>query len=256
MILKKDFNKIKKDLEGSPNVTMYFGNTQMQRFDYIVQKLTKFCFNKKTNIHIVDIGCGEGYYIKGLLKYFKDKNINVTYHAHDISPEEMDKIEMLVAEDELFSSVKTYRSLDTMIEHLKYIKSLPKQSKQSNQNEQNEQNEIAVLMSEVIEHIPIDQVNSFLVKLFTEIDFHFMILTTPNVDFNKHYLLNDNEFRHDDHKQEMTKEIFTNLINDTLNSIKSNPEIPKNSYSLYHENIGDVIDDVGMSQGIILEKNT
>lgn len=64
MLTKKDFVTIKKGLEGSENINMVYDNTQIQRYDYISKQILGFCKDiGNKQINIVDIGCGEGFFM-------------------------------------------------------------------------------------------------------------------------------------------------------------------------------------------------
>ncbi len=235
MIKKEDFYRIKKELEGSENVTMVYGNTQMQRFDHISDHVIEFCNTTKKiegmKVHIVDIGCGEGYYVRNLLKLLKKKNINIEYHAHDVDPEEMKKINTLIKNDELYHSVKPYNTIDQLIEGIRQL---------SDQN-----NKIMIIFTEVIEHISLQEVKEFMIKILQGIPFNKMLITTPQYEFNKYYSIETIKFRHPDHKQEFTKQQFMDFIK--ICTISSG----KNIICKY-EMIGDQIDNISVSQGVCL----
>jgi len=227
MIPQKEFNRVKQNLEGNPNITMYHGNTQQQRFDFILDKL-----NTNIKMNIVDIGCGEGFYIKSLNKIFNKHNIK--YYAFDIDLEIMDSIKTLIQSDDtgIYTNVFPYDNLDTMMNDIN-----------SNNTTNNELS--FVILSEVIEHTPLDKISDFLLNIFNTLNFHKIIITTPNVDFNKHYLLNDDELRHQDHVKEYNKDEFVKLITNAINL--SNKTI---NYDYYL--VGDTINDISTTQCIIL----
>ena len=236
MIGRAEFQRVKKDLEKSSDhsINMFYGNTQDQRYDFISKIILDFCSNNSSNnIHLVDIGCGEGYYVKKLLSAIKSKKIsNIQYHAHDIEEKEMDIIDQMILSDPDYQIVKTYRSIDLLINKLKDYAS----------------DHIMVIFSEVIEHIPLNEVKNFMIKIIKDIDFKKMIITTPTYDFNIHYLMNGSEFRHPDHKQEFTKKQFIEFMDQII--IETGKSLT-NTY--YH--VGDQIDGFGMSQSIELIKN-
>lgn len=249
MIGRKEFARVKKDLEGSNDInvdkdklkiSMVYGNTQSQRCDFISNHVLNFCNDcmvSNKQIHIVDIGCGEGYYVRNLLKLMEDKKFqNVTYHAHDIDEKEMNKIDTLVKTDELYSVVRTYRSIDDLITSL---------------NNFTKDNEIMIVFSEVIEHILLTEVKHFMVKILSEIKFKNMLITTPSSEFNVHYLLAKNEYRHPDHKQEFTKQEFIDFIDDVLRDVTHDLKI---KISTCYAPVGDCVNDIGMSQSIILHR--
>lgn len=249
MIGRKEFARVKKDLEGSSvdseeskgnmKISMVFGNTQSQRCDFISTHVLDFCNRCKISnksIHLVDVGCGEGYYVRSLLNLLKDKKVqNITYHAHDIDEKEMDKIDTLVKTDDVYSVVKVHRSIDEMIGTL---------------NKLSEDDEIMIIFSEVIEHIPLSEVKPFMVKIVSGIRFKKMLITTPSSEFNVHYLLGQNEYRHPDHKQEFTKDQFVSFIDEVLSELDSSAQLPTTCYAP----VGDCVNGIGMSQAIILSR--
>lgn len=245
MIQKKEFNRIKSALEGnydsnskSFKISMVYGNTQSQRCDFISEDLLGFCKNCikfNNNIHIVDIGCGEGYYVKKLVNLLKSEGIkNVNYYAHDIDENEMKKISHLIKSDDTYSNVKPYMLIDNMIEDLSKL---------------SDNDKIMIIFSEVIEHIPLIEVKEFMIKIISQINFKRMLITTPQSEFNIHYLLGDSGFRHHDHKQEFTRKQFEQFIKDVLDEVVE--KCAKQLNSEYHT-VGDCINDIGMSQAIIL----
>jgi 2-polyprenyl-3-methyl-5-hydroxy-6-metoxy-1,4-benzoquinol methylase len=232
MIGREIFVKVKKELEFSKDydIKMVFGNTQQQRCDFISKSVLDFYKSTINNIHIVDIGCGEGYYVRNLLELLdKKKNYNFTYHCHDIDNSEMDKIDQLIKTDNIYSKVQSYRSIDDMIKKLSEFKD----------------ESILVLFSEVIEHIPLDKIKEFMIKIISDINFKKMIITTPSYEFNVHYMMNPDEFRHPDHKQEFTKKQFTEFMDDVVLNTNKKPNV-------IYSPVGDCIDNIGMSQCIEL----
>jgi 2-polyprenyl-3-methyl-5-hydroxy-6-metoxy-1,4-benzoquinol methylase len=233
MIGRAEFQRIKKELEKSPDhlINMVYGNTQDQRYEFISNMVFKFCSNNsENNIHLVDIGCGEGYYIKKLLSAIKTKKISkIQYHAHDIEEKEMDMIDQMISSDPDYQIVKTYRSIDLLINKLKEYKS----------------DRMMIIFSEVIEHIPLTEVKNFMIKIIKEINFNTMIITTPTYEFNSHYMMSGSEFRHPDHKQEFTKQQFIEFMDQII--IETGITMTNTYYP-----VGDQIDGFGMSQGIEL----
>lgn len=228
MITQKEFKRVKPKLEGNQNIIMYGGDTQQQRFDFILNQL-KFNTNK---INIVDIGCGEGYYIKKLNKIFSKHDIK--YYAYDIDTEVMDTIKTLIKSDDnnSYTNVFLYDDLDIMIGDINYTNDTNKELS-------------CVILTEVIEHTPIDKIVDYLVKIFTTMKFHKIIITTPNVDFNKHYLLNEGELRHPDHVKEYNKDEFISLITCCI-------KLSNKPISMEYHLIGDTIDGISTTQCIIV----
>jgi len=239
LFCRKNFDTLKVELEGKESISMVYGNTQSQRYDFIFKHVLNFCnetIDTKTNIHLVDIGCGEGYYVKKLITNLRLKNIPIVqYCAHDIDENEMDKIfKMIKTEEQYASVVKAYRSIDQLATDL---------------NALTKDDKIMIIFSEVVEHIPIDQVKEFMVNVISRINFSKMLTTTPGSEFNVNYLLEPGTFRHPDHKQEFTRKEFESFMANILAEVhtKTNKDI-KSEYHL----VGDTVDGIGMSQGIVL----
>lgn len=236
MICRKDFVRVKKALEGTNNIKLRSGNTQEQRFDLIAKYVSELCKVDKTKVvHIVDIGCGEGYYVRNLIDLINYKKFNVIYHAHDKDEFEMDKIDILLKNVKQYSNVKAYRSFRDMIDTLKKL---------------DDDSKIMIIFSEVIEHIPCNEVKQFMIDLIDKINFKMMLITTPQSEFNKHYLLSDGEFRHPDHKQEFTRIQFETLMSDIIAL-----STKKVTITTEYLKVGDTVNDIPMSQGMILRNH-
>jgi hypothetical protein len=101
-----------------------------------------------------------------------------------------------------------------------------------------------VLISEVLEHIELKDAGK-LISAVLETGFRKIVITVPNKDFNKYYLLEDGEFRHDDHKWEMNFEDF----NDWLWEVSKGHEI-----SMTSKGIGDSVNGIHTSIMVIITK--
>ena len=67
------------------------------------------------------------------------------------------------------------------------------------------------------------------------------VITTPCVEFNKHYFDNDGEMRHDDHDFEMTRDEFRGFVMEIVGD---------HDYEFI--NLGDEVDGVPVSQGVCI----
>jgi hypothetical protein len=83
--------------------------------------------------------------------------------------------------------------------------------------------------------------------VLSELEFNKIIITTPNYDFNKHYKM-DTEYRHEDHKWELTKEKFREYLEDILKTCETKLKVT-------YIDIGDQVDGDSVSQGAIITKN-
>ena len=103
---------------------------------------------------------------------------------------------------------------------------------------------VFVIFSEVIEHIPLDKIDNFMSGLL-DLRFDKLMITTPQKEFNKYYMMDEKEFRHPDHKQEFTKQEFV----DYIEKLTQNKKLSKT-----YQMIGDQVNGVSMSQGYLIQK--
>ena len=209
---RKRFRDFRDELEQSERyrIRFAFGNTAYQRRDFIKEKLG---FNKK----IIDIGCGEGFYALNFAR-----NIEHEYIAVDINESLLERVRNNAAKREL-DNIFTYTSLESYIEDY--------------------DNELSdVILTEVIEHMPLEDAETLIRSICRNINFETLIITTPNQEFNKFYELNE-ELRHDDHKWEFGREEFRNWISGIL----ENEEIS-------YVEIGDKVNDISTTQGVIIKR--
>ncbi len=213
---KKLFEQYKKRLETSKlyhNIKMMYGDTALQRRNKIQQLLP---FNKP----ILDVGCGEGFYAIPFAMNIKDYN----YYAIDIDPNLTNIVNNKASKKDI-NNIKTF---DHINEFIKVYDS----------------SEIDIILTEVIEHMPIDDSKNLIDTILNSINFNKFIITVPNKDFNKFYMIDENEFRHLDHDWEPTENEFNQLMRDII-PFKFNIEFI---------NIGDTIDNISTSIGCIITK--
>ena len=209
---RKRFRNFKAELEKSERygIKFEFGNTAYQRRDFIKGKLK---FDKK----IIDIGCGEGFYALSFAK-----NIEHEYIAVDINEALLERIKNNAVKREL-DNIFTYSSLESYIED--YDGGLSD-----------------VILTEVIEHMSLEDAEELIKSICRNINFETMVITTPNQEFNKFYEL-DEELRHDDHKWEFGKEEFRNWISGILEKEE-----------ISYVEIGDNVDGLSTTQGVIVKR--
>ena len=211
---RSNFNKYKSSLEETDRyeIEFAFGDTAMQRRELIREQLA---FDKP----ILDIGCGEGYYAVP----FAAKLDHHHYYAIDIDPDILAVVEKKASRCDienllLFSSFNAF--LETYNGEI-----------------------VDVILTEVIEHMPLNQARILIEKILEAIHFDTFIVTTPNADFNQFYEI-ANKFRHDGHDWEMGKTDFFVWVVDILNN-----------YSCCYEfvAIGDKVNGISTSQGFIVK---
>lgn len=219
-----DFNRLKPALEKSQShkIKMFFGDTACQRRNLIEKYLT---FENS----ILDVGCGEGSYLFPFSKKLKDGK---KYVGFDIEEDIIEKLQTKIKKEE-FTNVVICNKLSDVI------------------NECNKSSEIFdVIITEVIEHMELSDVPTFLAEIINNINFNKIIITTPNHKFNSNYLM-DTKFRHDDHKWEIGKNEFSEMINKLkINRIVTLEFIATMKFI----DVGDVVDDEPCTLGVVITK--
>jgi 2-polyprenyl-3-methyl-5-hydroxy-6-metoxy-1,4-benzoquinol methylase len=175
----KLFMKLVSKLQ-TPNITLKYGNTAIQRRDYIKSLLN---FDRT----IVDIGCGEGFYAIPYSTILAQKNKGAMYYAIDINEAELQKVQDKALKKELNNII----TLNDYSE-LSIIESCD------------------VILTEVIEHMEPEASEAMIRWVLSNLNFNKIIITTPNFDFNKYYNLYT--FRHEDHHWEPTSIQFKNFM--------------------------------------------
>ena len=176
-----DFNAIKKDLDYNAHHRFDFRpyTNNGARYEEVVRQLLE-------DKDIVDIGCGDGAYLK------LSNKIKGHYYAID---KEQTCRDMIAKKRERYglTNVSIMESLTCFlqIQHEEYI----------------------ALLAEVIEHNSKEDVKNMLMSLYNDPLCRKVVITTPNYDFNRFYLLSG--LRHPDHVFEFSKQeaiaFFTQL---------------------------------------------
>ena len=156
-----------------------------QRLEAVLEKL------KATNARsVADLGCGEGKLLKMLLKesqFNKILGMDVSFSSLQRAKEKLYMDTMAPRQREridLIQGALTYRD------------------KRLNGYD-------AAVLVEVIEHLDLDRLHALERVVFDFAQPKIVILTTPNVEYNRKYeFLEEGSFRHDDHRFEWTREEF------------------------------------------------
>lgn len=198
---------------------MNWGNSQEQRFKFIESHIS-------FTSDIIDFGCGEGFYVRKILPQISQTK---KYIAWDSDPEELAKVKYFKEKNPQYTNLVIPESQEELFEVVKNLDSKP-----------------IVLLSEVFEHIEPSEAIDLVEKIKSNINFDYLIITTPDVGFNIHYS-SDGEInmRHHDHKYEYTKEEFENVINNIFNS----------TYKKIFYQVGDTINSNSISQSYIVYNN-
>jgi hypothetical protein len=219
ILTKSQFMSCKSDLERISGHTckLAMGTTAQQRQRHIASILT---FDKP----IIDIGCGEGDYAIPFSVKIGDNQ----YYAIDTDATELEKLQKKMDTKDI-KNITLYNNFEEFLKTYSGEK-------------------MNVIVTEVIEHMGVDSARSLLLDAL-KLNFDKMVITTPNVEFNKHYML-EGKFRHDDHKYEMTRIEFEKFITTIMNEI----DVDKVKFTYKYISIGDMVDDVSTTQGYLVEK--
>ena len=212
------FNRFKVDAEATQRYSINFayGGTNLQRRN-VAEELLDF------QHPILDVGCGEGFYIPPLANKLEGR----PYYAIDINPEVLDVAREKVEKKEL-ENVSFYGSLDQWLE-------TP------------QEDALDVIIMEVVEHMPVADAAKLLKQLLNQ-PIHQLVLSTPNKDFNPYYQLTHEQRRHPDHQWEMTQAQFRTWIEALVD---------QEQYTLELLEIGDKVNGIPTTQGArILRKET
>jgi hypothetical protein len=175
----KVFETLRPDLENyfkNDEVKFVFTDTHQTRKEQIFKTLG-------INFPILDVGCGELQYFK----MFQNKGFKLPYYAID---REAEMVLPIVAKMQANGG-----------ENLEFFENL---------TDCQPTEKVNIILSEVIEHNSLEDTKAILEQL-KSYNFNQIIITTPNRDFNQHYVMNT-EFRRDDHIYEMNHEEFKSLI--------------------------------------------
>ncbi len=185
----------------------YYG-THQARIKYIVDRID-------TSLPILDIGCGEFLYFKSMMR----KGFFESYIAVD--------------EDEKFELMADKISARYKNSNLEFFTNLDQVDREPKYN---------IILTEVIEHNTIDNAK-LLIREALKFNMNQLIITTPNVEFNKYYG-EDVESRHDDHDFEFTHIEFIDFIKDCMSDY--------NKFEVEYDHIGDKLNGVQPTQVAII----
>ncbi|MEK3785450.1 class I SAM-dependent methyltransferase [Paenibacillus sp. FSL K6-1230] len=207
------FRRYKAELERTDKYDIQFayGGTGLQRRQYIGNVLP---FDKA----IVDVGCGEGFYALSFAGKIED-----SYYAIDINEELLEKVKRKAEAREL-ENIVTCSSIDQFLE--------------SYSGER-----VDVILTEVIEHMSLEEAEQLIRQICAKVDFDRFIITTPNADFNRYYELSG--FRHDDHKWELGEAAFRQWMIGIIGNLDVQGEFVA---------IGDCVNQITTTQGVILQR--
>jgi hypothetical protein len=170
-----------KSLLDTNEISLWHGDTLAQRKEAIFPHL-------EGGAMLVDIGCGELNYTLPLSSKYEQV---LAFEADDELRENMlGKLKGREVENVVLRDAATPESIDECSSLLSGAD---------------------VLITEVLEHIPLKDARE-LVNSVLKTEFNKLVITVPNKAFNVNYLMGEDEFRHDDHKWEMTHDEFEDWI--------------------------------------------
>jgi small RNA 2'-O-methyltransferase len=208
-------------LEGSEryqSLMFLLGNSQNHRYQFVLKAAKASGF-----LPVLDVGCGEGYYIPTLAEKTS------FYIGHDKDSDVLEKAREKASRNKL-PAEKVCLTTDKK-EAFAAADRFPG---------------VFVLCTEVIEHMEREEASGLLADILTQRCMRTVLVTTPNRSFNKHYAMGG-EFRHDDHKWEMTMPEFESFIGQVLLAF------PGWGTVVYHH-VGNMVDGEGVSLGAVITR--
>lgn len=222
---RKAFKKYKKDLEENAIdgiIEFKYGYLHDQRID-AVESLLDF---KRS---IVDFGCGEGDFAKRFYHRIADKDKR--YYAIDIDEEKLNRVKRRIDCD----------NGDNLI-----IGSTFPDFGENRENRENGEN-VDVIMSEVIEHMKKEEAENIVKDILRKNNVKILVITTPNKDFNRFFLFDDEDTRCKDHKFEMGKDEFKEWMDNIMDDMNG-------KYELRFLDIGDSVNAIPATIGAIVRE--
>lgn len=204
-----------KPLLDTPSINLWHGDTLSQRKEAIFPHLGGGSV-------LVDIGCGElNYSIPLSAKYEQI----LAYEADDeVRENAVGKASGRGVENITFKEAATPESIDDCSALF---------------------DGADVLITEVLEHMEKD-VAAELIQAVLKTNFNKLILTVPNKEFNVNYLMDETQFRHDDHKWEPGLKEF----GDWFWNVSEGHAI-----SISVQGIGDSVNNIATSTMVVVTKN-
>lgn len=211
------FSRIQRELGANSidgSIAMQYGPTQQQRKNYTDKHI-----DFKRNI--LDVGCGEGYY---LLPYLK----KLPKEGHIIGVEPVDKLRTGIFDKAVDRKKEENVTLVSSIDEVDFTDTRD------------------IICIEVIEHMPLEDAKTLVDKML-KMNFNKLVISTPNRSFNKFYKTLEG-FRHDDHHFEMDETEFRDFI---VERMKLNQ---LGAVSAKFEKVGDIVDGISMAQAVVITK--
>lgn len=196
-----------------------FGDTQMQRKAFV---------DKHIDCHapILDVGCGGGDYLFPYSKKLK-KNNNLRIVGVDIDEKIRDTLNLKIADRKMENSM--------VVESIDQVGSFITGPHD-------------IICVEVIEHMPIEDARKLVCDLLRR-DFRKVVISTPNVEFNKFYRTMTG-FRHDDHHFELNRQEFQDFMQECIDAVG----LDRDSLDIRDYGVGDQVDSISMAQACVITR--
>jgi hypothetical protein len=197
------FDSKKEELEATviESVSLGYGNLTDRRHKFIKKSLD-------SSLSVVDYGCGESRYAN----FSKDLEEGLYWFPIDEDEECRFKSTRRIAGKRWLNVTEPLSSWEEFVDS-------------------DTQVDIQVLLIEMLEHNPIKESKAILKGVLNNEYVKRVVISIPNKDFNKYYLIKDEDSRHDDHDWEMgaveAKNWLVNLVGD--------------GWDITYHQIGDVI---------------
>lgn len=233
LINRSTFDKIRPILETSARyrIELAYGDTAVQRSDFVSSEI-------EMNRHLLDVGCGEGYYMNRVSRLAEKGK---SYYGVDTNIELVDRLQHRI-QLKHYTNAFIFESLDEALDAM-----AEQRLTESGTRSTPETPELVnVLLLEVIEHMPKDEAANLVRKILTQVSIGKLLLSTPNAEFNKFYS-GESSTRHPDHHWEMTSTEFSTWITQLVAGI------PDKSYSVKLVSIGHRVDNIATTQGAVIE---
>jgi len=176
------------------------------------------------DVPVLDIGCGEFIYYKKLM----DKGFAAPYYAVD-KEEDYERLAGVIARRYDADNLEFYTYLDECTPPADVT--------------------LNILLTEVIEHNTLEEAKALIKKALTY-NFNKILITTPNIEFNVHYSMEehsttDTPLRHADHCFELTRAEFEAMLTECCQDLP---------VAIKYFHLGDSLNGVQPIQGAVLTR--
>lgn len=213
------FNKFSKSLSDAciEDVSFQFGNTLQARQSWVES-------NIQLRKNLVDVGAGKEFNMGRL-----SNNIQGWYYP-------IDRDESARGAIDAKAISKKWDSVHKCLSDWNEVEELLDRNTE-------------VILSEVLEHNELQEAIELLDEVLDNPYVKRVLITLPLKEFNKYYLISDDEFRHDDHKWELTSG-----IQEEINQYLSNKGVTYTWSSIGDVLMKDQYQELSPSRGLLIVK--